>query len=383
MLGDLRHFGDLLRRNARLYGGETGLAEEGTAYSWRQTYGRVLRLASSLEAAGLRRGERVILLGGNSIAFVEALFALAGSGRVPVPVNTRLTAAELEGIADDCRAAGILAGAGFLETAQEVAESSGTLRFVGALGEVPQRQLGAVPSYGSLLAGGAEDEELFARAIAPEELLLLLYTSGTTGFPKGVMYSHGGALQATLVHVLAIGSAHRHRVMLPSPLYSAAGFAGIACAVAVGSFSFVLQFSLEAALKVLARERITFTNLVPTTLRMLLDHPELPRYDLSSLEVLLYGGSPMREEILRRADEALSCGFRQTFATSETGLAGTVLEPEDHRRALDDPARASLLLSCGRPQVGVGIRLLGPDGAEVPAGEVGEVSIACSGNMLG
>jgi acyl-CoA synthetase (AMP-forming)/AMP-acid ligase II len=120
---------------------------------------------------------------------------------------------------------------------------------------------------------------------------------------------------------------------------------------------------------------------VPTTLRLLLEHPRFAEYDLSALEVLLYGGSPMPEATLRQAAARLSCGFRQTFATSETGLAGTVLEPEDHRAALAE--RPELLLSCGRPQVGVGVRLVGEDGLEVAPGEVGEVAIACAGNMVG
>ncbi|MEM7049234.1 MAG: AMP-binding protein [Acidobacteriota bacterium] len=379
MLGDLRHFGDLLRRNARLFADAEGLADAEGAYTWRQGYGRALRLADRLRQIGLRPGERVLLLGNSSVAWSEALFALAGAGLVAVPVNTRLTAEEIAGIGRDCEARGLLVSDELLERGRDAAGQVPTLRFVGGLG----KGSGEVAGYDRLLAEGAEDEAAFAGPIAPEDLLLLLYTSGTTGFPKGVMYSHGSALQATLVHVLAIASAHRHRVMLPSPPYSAAGFAGLACAVAVGSPTFLLRFSLDGALETLASQRITFTNLVPTTVRMLLDHPRFGDYDLSALEVLLYGGSPMREATLRDADRALGCAFRQTFATSETGLSGTVLEPEDHRRALDDPDAGHLLLSCGRPQVGVGVRLLSNDGVEVPDGEVGEVAVACTGNMVG
>jgi len=86
---------------------------------------------------------------------------------------------------------------------------------------------------------------------------------------------------------------------------------------------------------------------------------------------------------LRLASRLLSCGFRQTFATSETGCSGTVLEPEDHRRALDEPGFAERLLSCGRPQVGVGVHIVGDDWQELPRGEIGEVAVACDGNMSG
>ncbi len=388
MFGDLRHFGDLLTRNARLYGGEEGLVmgEERPPGGgptqrliWRQAEARVNRFAHALRDRGLRRGERVAILSHNRLGFVEALFALARLGMVMVPVNYRLTAEEVARILGDCEASALLAGPEHLELARDAAGRTGSVRFLAGLGDGQ----GEIPSYDRLLAEGNESEPALERPIAGDDLLALLYTSGTTGFPKGVIYTHRQALIGTLIHVLAIGSAHRHRVMLPSPLYSAAGFAGIACAMAVGSTCHLLQFQVDQALDVLSRERITFTNLVPTVVRMLLEHPDFERHDLSRLEVLLYGGAPMPEGVLRRASDALSCEFRQTFATSETGLAGTVLEPEDHRRALDDPDEAHLLRSCGRPQVGVGVRILDDDWREVEVGEVGDIAVACDCNMVG
>ncbi len=379
MLGELRHFGDLLTRNALLYGDREGLVMGQERLTWRQSEARTNRLANALRRRGLHQGERVAILSRNNVAFVEALFALARSGLVAVPVNARLTAAEVAGVLDDCEAAALLAGDAHLKTGRDAAGRTPSVRLVAGLGDGH----GEIPSYRRLLDEGDENEPPLERPIAGDDLLILLYTSGTTGFPKGVMYSHRRALLGTLIHVLAIGSAQRHRVMLPSPLYSAAGFAGIACHVAVASPCHLLDFSVEVALEVLARERITFTNLVPTTLRMLLEHPDFDAGDLSHLEVLLYGGSPMPEPVLRRASEVLACGFRQTFATSETGLAGTVLEPEDHRQALTDSAREHLLRSCGRPQVGVGVRLLDDDWREVVDGEVGEMAVACDANMIG
>lgn len=383
LLGELRHFGDLLRRNSRSYGSRPGLAWESAngveQFTWRQVEARSHRLGHALGRRGLQRGDRVGIVADNSVAFVEALFALAGLGLVAVPINTRLTGEEVAGILDDCEATGLLVGDSHLEMAHGTAGGVSTLRFVGGLGLGG----GDIPSHAELIGDESESEPAAEHPIAGDDLAMLLYTSGTTGFPKGVMYTHRRMLLGTLIHVLAIGSAHRHRVLLPSPLYSAAGIAGIACAVAVGSPTWIVQFSLDRVLKTLAEQRITFTNLVPTTVRLLLEDPDFDRHDLSSLEVLLYGGSPMPEPTLRFAASRLQCGYRQTFATSETGLSGTVLEPEDHRRALDDPEAAHLLLSCGRPQIGVGVRLVDERGAEVEDGEIGEVAIACDGNMIG
>lgn len=379
MLGDLRHFGDLLTRNRRLYGGREGLIGDGLRLTWRQADARADRLAHALQRRGLRQGERVALLSANRIAYVDAYFALARSGLVAVPINSRLSGAEVARIVADAGTAALLADDEHLETAREAMDHCPEVRFLGGLASGG----GDIPSYESLLGEGDEQPFEPARPIEPDDLLVFLYTSGTTGFPKGVMYSHRGALLGTVIHVLAIGSHRRHRVMLPSPLFSAAGFAGIACAVAVASACHPIRFSVEAALATIDRERITFTNLVPTTLRMLLDHPDVDDHDLSSLEVLLYGGSPMPESTLRAASARLSCGFRQTFATSETGLAGTVLEPEDHRAALCDPALAHRLASCGTPQVGVGVRVLAADGSPCATGEIGEIAVACDANMVG
>ena len=195
------------------------------------------------------------------------------------------------------------------------------------------------------------------------------------------MYTHYRTIAGMLIHVLAIGSHSTHRVMLPAPLYSAAGIAGIFCAGYVGSHIVVVNFTPELALETIERERITFTNFVPTTIQMLASRDDIARYDVSSLELLLYGGSPMPEPVLRQASAVFDCDFRQTYATSETGCSGTVLEPTDHRAALDD--RPELLKSCGRPQVNVEVKVVGEDGAPVAPGDVGEIAVRTVGNMTG
>jgi len=379
MLADLRHVGDLLTRNARITPNAPGLGMDGTRYTWAESDARANRLAHAVRRSGVARCDRVGILSHNSVEYVEAIFALARLGVAAVPVNSRLVASEVAYILKDAEATGLFAGDEHLDVARDAAGQSATTTRLFGLG----RGGGEVRGFDALIADESEHEPLLDRPIAGDELFMLLYTSGTTGFPKGVMYPHWPALRGIVVHVLAIGSARRHRVMLPAPLYSAAGFAGFTCAVAVGSCTDILRYSPEAALATIARERITFTNLVPTTLKMLLERDDLDRYDLRSLEVLLYGGSPMPEPTLRLASRLLSCGFRQTFATSETGCSGTVLEPEDHRRALDEPGFAERLLSCGRPQVGVGVHIVGDDWQELPRGEIGEVAVACDGNMSG
>lgn len=377
--------GSLLSKNAQVLGRETALIFEGfglaVRLTWRQMNARACRFANALRRLGVKRGDRVALFARNSHQWVEALFGLAKIGAVAVTVNYRLTAPEVEYIVRDASARLIVCGALEAEIAATVANAVESVQWLvginGATGS-------GLEAYETLLMESSEDEPPLESPLHFDEPALLLYTSGTTGFPKGAIYTHGSLLVGMFVHVHAIGSRRTHRVMLPSPLYSAAGIAGIFCAVFVGSTIALLNFDATTALATLQRERITFTNLVPTTIQMLLARPDLGAYDLSSLEVLLYGGSPIPEAVLRDALKKLpNCSFRQTFAATETGCSGTVLEPREHRAALENSALVQRLLSCGRPQIGVDVQIFGPDGSALPPGEVGEIGVRTEANMLG
>lgn len=380
MFGDLAHFGDILRRHARYSGRRIGIVYGDVRLTWQQVNARANRLASALQRRGVRQGDRVAILSRNCHEYVEILFGLAKIGVISVPINYRLSEPEIEFICSDSGAVTLVAGPEYVDVADRIASRSTSITQVVALGQPTPKNC---TSYDSLIETGHEAEPMPERAIAPDDLLLFLYTSGTTGFPKGVMYTHRGTLIGMFVHVHAIGSHSTHRVMLPAPLYSAAGIAGIFCAVYVGSYIVLINFDPELALATIQQERITFTNLVPTTIQMLTMRDDVDRYDLSSLKVLLYGGAPMPEPVLRRASQVFRCDFRQTYATSETGCSGTVLEPDEHRLALHDERWTKLLASCGRPQCNVGVRVVNPDGMDVEPGDVGEVAVFTEGNMVG
>lgn len=380
MFGDLQHFGDLLGRNARYSGRRIGIVADNIRLTWQEVNARANRFASALQKRGVRHGDRVAILSRNCHEYAEILFGLAKIGAISVPLNYRLAEPEITFICDDAGAGWLIAGPEYLHTAERVASSSRALKEIIAIGKAGLPHL---ISYDSLVVEGSETEPIPDRPIVGDDLLLLLYTSGTTGFPKGVMYTHWRTLVGMFVHVHAIGSHSSHRVMLPAPLYSAAGIAGLFCAVYVGSYIVIINFDPQRALETIQVERITFTNLVPTTIQMLATYEDLRRYDLSSLRLILYGGAPMPEPVLRRAAEVFPCDFRQTYATSETGCAGTVLEPHEHRLALGDARWSKWLASCGRPQCGVGVRVVNEAGEEVAPGEVGEICVYSDGNMVG
>ncbi len=380
ILGGLTGVGDLLGRNARLFPSKSGLIFGDVHLGWREVNTRCCRFANALLKLGVGRGDRVALYASNSHQWVEASFALSKIGAVVVTVNDRLSPPEVAYILENSRAIGLITARPQLASAQAAAARAPACRLLIGIDTGAPDLL----DYETLLAEASDAEPLLDPPLKAEEASMLLYTSGTTGFPKGAIYTHGSTLLGMLIHAHAIGSRTTHRVMLPSPLYSAAGTAGIYCAVYAGSTSVIVNFDVETALRTLERERITFTNLVPTTIQRLLARDDFDQYDLSALDTILYGGSPIAVPVLREARRRLpGCRFRQTFASTETGTAGTVLEPEDHDLALADPACEHLLLSCGRPQLGVDLAIFDADGRELPPGEVGEIAVRTEANMAG
>ena len=400
IFGGLTSAGDLLARNARNFPNDTGLIFGERRLTWAQLNARANRFVSSLQKLGIGRGMRVALYAKNSNEWVEALFGLAKIGAVSVTVNYRLTAIETKYIIENSGATAIICDDSTIENAVEAANEIDAVKFVIGIGT----QKSGVELFENLIEKGNESEPLIggqwsvvggrnkaenrrpqtADYIAYDDGAMLLYTSGTTGFPKGAVYTHGSLLVGMLVHVHAIASRQTHRVMLPSPLYSAAGIAGIYCAVYVGSQISLINYDVRTACETIEKEKITFTNLVPTTIQMLLASDVSRKYDLSSLEVLLYGGSPIPETVLREALRRFpKCGFRQTFATTETGCAGTVLEPAEHREALENPLKKHLLQSCGRAQTNVDVAIVGDDWNFLAAGETGEIAVRTEANMPG
>ena len=328
----------------------------------------------------MRRGDRVGLYARNSHQWVEASFAINKIGAVVVTVNNRLSPPEVAYILQDSGATALITARPELPMAHlAVAQAPACTLVVGIECEDV-----SVIDYETLVARGDAAEPVLEEPLRHDDPSMLLYTSGTTGFPKGATYTHGSTLVGMFVHVHAIGSRSTHRVMLPSPLYSAAGTAGIYCALYVGSTSVIVNFDAEKVLGVLERERITFTNLVPTTIQRLLAREDFGNFDLSALDTILYGGSPIPVPVLQEAKRRLpNVRFRQTFASTETGTAGTVLEPADHELALTDPAFAHRLLSCGKPQVAVEVAVFDADFQPVPPGTVGEIGVRTEANIAG
>jgi long-chain acyl-CoA synthetase len=374
--------GDLswpLERAARLQGERTALIDGGRRVTYGELQARVGGLGSALDQLGAPAGARVGVLAPNSLAHAEWWLGVPAFGRVLVDLNYRLTQEELAFLIDDSGLELLLADGERTELANALQERCGSLRALIYEGT------GACPE------GWFAHEELIARApasppgIGEHELATISYTGGTTGRPKGVMLSHGNLLANARHNLVATGHRRDDRFLHIPPMFHVAGTSNLFAATWVGSTQVILpRFDAEAVAETIERERITHAVLVPTMLDMLLRVLDERPADLSSLRNVQYAASPISPELQRRALERFECELAQFYGMTETAPTVTHCTPEDHRRgaAGEEPYRTRLR-SMGAPVPGVQVQVRDADGAELPAGEIGEIWVRGPNVMLG
>ncbi len=246
-------------------------------------------------------------------------------------------------------------------------------------------------SEGPVPEGMVSYEELIKRAstqrpdveLNEDDILGLFYTSGTTGVPKGVMLSHKNLVMNAYHAQIGLEFSHESVYLHAAPMFHLAdGAANWTTTWNGATHAFVPKFDPEEVLKAIQRFRVTNSVLVPTMINMLISHPALKQYDVSSLQQVLYGASPIAPDLLKRAMQALNrCRFFQGYGMTEAAPLLTVLGAEDHEAALQHPHRRHLLASAGKPLLGVRVRVVDENDRDVPVGGVGEI-IAAGPNIM-
>ncbi|MGQ0622904.1 MAG: long-chain-fatty-acid--CoA ligase [Panacagrimonas sp.] len=336
-------------------------------HSYRQFADRIARCAAALRALGLMPGDRIAMLALNSDRVIEHYLATFWAGGVASPVNIRWSAAEVVHGLRDCGASVLLVDDSFARLASTAAAELPELRHLIHIGDGPLPE--GMQSYETLIATHAPVEDLHRHG---DDLAFVLYTGGTTGFPKGVMLSHTNFSAAVLGAVAmcgGIGAMHLHAV----PLFHMAGLQMLFNALLSGSTHLILPaFNPPAALDLIERERPTDLMLVPTMLQMLVDHPQAAGRDLSSLERVYYGASPISEGALDRAMNALPrASFVQGYGMSETGLT-LMLRGEYHTV---EGRRLGKLRAAGAAVPAAEIKIVDARGYEAPRGTPGEILV--------
>jgi len=367
--------GDIIREHARERPDAPMLTFGERVVTWHEMDERSTRVAQALRAAGVGSQDRIAFLDKNGLEYFEVLFGGGKLNVVNVAVNWRLAPREIEYIINDAGAKVLVAGPGFGSHLDEIEASLATVRKIVVIGGHPRHE-----AYEAWL--GARPAEDPAAPSAPDDVAMQLYTSGTTGRPKGAMIANrnlftllgrvSGAwgLDATSVNVVCM------------PLFHIGGSGWALVGMYHGAHSILFRdFVPQELLAAIPRHRITNAVFVPAMLQFMSAVPGAADGDYSSLRSIVYGASPITNEVLVRSLKTFRCRFIQVYGLTETTGAITQLESEDHD---PDGPRAHLLRSAGRPYSWVEIRIVDPDsGKDREVGEVGELWTRSPQNMLG
>ena len=345
---------------------------EGKRYTFSQLNERVNRVGNALLNLGVQKGDRVAMLQVNTNQCVETYFAVAKIGAIYVPLNFRARGNELTYMLNSSESSTLFIGERYIDLVNSIKPELASVKNFVSL----DSQHDSMQYYEDMIKSAPADEIIID--IGDEDTTILMYTAGTTGFPKGVMLSHNSFAIYVLENVSPPDPVAEEGNILTVPLYHVAGIQAMMAAI-YGGRTLVMERQFEAKewLGLVEAEKANRAMMVPTMLKQLMDHPEFSKYDLSSLKVITYGAAPMPLEVIRKAVELFpGVSFINAFGQTETASTITILSPEDHNitgTEEEKEKKLKRLSSIGRPMSDVQMKIIDEEGNGLPAGEVGEI----------
>lgn len=368
----MNHFIDYVARHTAKRPADNAVRDAHRSLSWSELEESSNRLAAGLSAAGVAPGDRVALLEMNSVEFAEITLATVKAGAILVPLNWRLAPAELEKTLRSAEPTLLLHGPGVAELGERIASLYPEAKALTLTGdEVAQWRATATPE-GWSPAPRSDDTPV-----------CIAYTSGSTGDPKGVVMAHSAFASVLPGVVEAEGIAESSTTLQVLPLFHIGGLAWFVSALIAGAASVMLPLALpKAILETIAKDRITHVCVVSTILQMMLDEQRNSPVDVSSVEMIQCGASPMPEAYLREAGVVFNCMIVTLYGLSEAGglVCNQIITPADIEAGL---GRRLLASGWAIDGVEVEIRSTEPPFAVLPAGEVGEIVTRSPGAMTG
>ncbi|MDB5715829.1 MAG: long-chain-fatty-acid--CoA ligase [Sphingomonadales bacterium] len=358
-----------LHRMIRQAPDRTAAVDAGRTLTWRELSARVASFAGALQQRGLEPGDRVAMLARNGTDFLVYILGTFWAGGVINPVNLRWTAGEIGYSLENCQTRFLIVDPEFAALVPDIAAAAPGLTHIVETGGPLEAWIdSAKPVEDSLRRG--------------DDLAAILYTGGTTGFPKGVMLSHTNLASSMLGSLACQSGPAGDRYLHTAPMFHIGALSGLFVALFSGSSNhFLPAFEPLAVIEAIGRDSISELFLVPTMIRMVVDHPRFAECDTGSVRRVRYGASSIDGALLDRAIAAFpNAEFIQAYGMTELSPTVTILGPEDH----GPEARVSgRLLSAGRATATTEVRIVGPDDHELPRGEVGEIVARGPTVMLG
>jgi len=363
-------YADVIYRNALLYPGQEAFVYGDTRITFSEFNTRVNKLIHALQAMGVKKGEVIGILSWNCLEYADVYGAAMKGGFIASPFNPRLREDELEYIINYSEANTIFVGPELLEVGNSLRPRLPKVKnFISFEGSAP-----SMIAHHDLLASHSGQEPDVQ--VDEDDPVCIIYTSGTTGVPRGALYTQRRFIEDSKTLVIDMGLQPGHKRVLITPLFHVAGNTHFRSSLYIGGCNIILKFFDPAAtLQIIQNERATHMDLVPTHLVAMLNLPDLNKYDISSMKFLWYGASPMPLEVLKKGMKVFGPIFAQGYGQSESGPAISHLSKEDHN-VLDRPEKEQKkLVSAGRPDIGVQVRIVDDEGNDVKPGEVGEIIV--------
>jgi acyl-CoA synthetase (AMP-forming)/AMP-acid ligase II len=345
---------------------------EDKRYTFSQLNERVNRLANGLMKLDIKKGDRVAFLQVNCNQCVETYFAVAKMGAIYLPLNFRAKEKELAYMLNTADATTLIVGERYIPLIKSIQPECKTLKHLISIENKHDDML----YYEDIIQESPADDVI--TDISDDETTILMYTAGTTGFPKGVMLSHNSFSSYMLENVTPADPEASESNILTVPLYHVAGIQAMMAAIYGGRMLVMeRQFEPEEWMTLVEKEKANRAMMVPTMLKQLLDHPNFKEHDLSSLKVITYGAAPMPLPVIRKAlEEFPGVSFINAFGQTETASTITALGPEDHvltGTPEEIERKLQRLASIGKPMANVEMKVVDEEGNTLPPGEPGEI----------
>ncbi len=372
--------GELYDRCVDFYGDRIAVTMNGRSYTYADVGKKADALLTALQKLGLRKGDKIAFLMANCPEYVFCEYAVAKSGCIRVPLAVLLTSNDHIYMMNQAECTALIYHENLASRVREMMPHLKTIKHFICLSNDPSSLMDGHLHLQSLIS--AKQGEPQPVAIDPEDLVGIYYTGGTTGKPKGVMLSHRAWVYTVLIEMLDLGFGWKETFLYPTPLTHAGGCLMLPVLLRGGRCVIIDHFEPRLFLETIEKEQVTMTFLVPTMIYVLLDYPDLKKYNLSSIRNIIYGASAIAPDRLKQALTTFGPVMTQLFGQTEAPMMISALSREEH--VVEDPKREmEILSSAGRPTFHAQIKLIGDDGNEVKRGESGEVAVKCANIMHG
>jgi acyl-CoA synthetase (AMP-forming)/AMP-acid ligase II len=370
--------GDLIRLNARRFGNKMAFKDERTEVTFEEVNQRANAIIHALMKMGVKKGDRIAILLYNCVEYQELIYALPKAGFIMVPLNYRFVGRELQYLLENSEATALIYDAALSNTVDEIRPELHMLKTHIVVGHREDSKTEA-HRYEEMIKDHSTGE--VSVPVHEDDVAYILYTSGTTGHPKGAMLTHRNILTNLFNVLFELQPDPKDKILNVPPLYHCAGQNQSMTYFFYGCPTLtVRQFDTDLVLKTIYTEKPNVLHLVPAMQNMILNHPDIDKYDFRFVDLMIYGAAPIMRAQLERSMDVFDCEFIQCAGQTEASPVLTVLRQEDH--IMDGPKEITRRLgSAGREVKLTQVKIVDPDGNELPPNEPGE-EIARGANVM-